>query len=151
MGNYTMAEKRRFARKLRKEATPAELHFREVLKKHGIKHKFQAIVLGYIVDFLVEKPRETIFELDGYWHDNEEQKEYDRRKDKALTELGYNVVRVYNEEALRFPGRVLIDAKVMRRYGLPPRVKKRKPRKKRHRLKTKNVNVNQYLVSRRVA
>ena len=43
---------------------------------------------------------ELVIKLDGNVHEEDEQKESDARRDKALTELGLRIIRFSNEEVL---------------------------------------------------
>lgn len=55
----------------------------------------------FIVDFYLKKRRKLCLEIDGGYHANPEQKEYDRRRDWFLENVrGFRVKRLTNEEAL---------------------------------------------------
>ena len=68
--------------------------------KLGVHFRRQQIVAGFIVDFYCHKA-ELIIELDGNVHDVETQKESDIERDKVLSEMGLEVVRLKNEEVLK--------------------------------------------------
>lgn len=59
------------------------------------KFRRQAPIGPYIADFLCMAQR-LIIELDGPIH--EEQKEYDRERERGLFELGYRVLRFRNDK-----------------------------------------------------
>ncbi|MEO6068380.1 MAG: endonuclease domain-containing protein [Gemmatimonadota bacterium] len=91
------------ARRLRREATPAERTAWEFLRRNGIRgHYFrrQVVVEGFIVDFFCAKLR-LVIELDGAVHDAHEQAAYDRERDLVLTRRGLRVVRLCNDEVSR--------------------------------------------------
>jgi very-short-patch-repair endonuclease len=56
------------------------------------------IILGFIVDFYCHKAA-LVIEVDGDIHDL--QQEEDARREKALGEMGLNIVRFRNEEILK--------------------------------------------------
>ena len=54
---------------------------------------------SYIVDFIcIEKM--LIIEIDGGQHNESKQQDYDNRRTKFLNDLGYNVLRFWNNEVL---------------------------------------------------
>ncbi len=86
----------------RKNPTEAESAMWDILKGNNIGYHFrrQHIILDYIVDFIcLEKG--LVIELDGSYHNDPEQKEYDERRTAHLQRLGYTELRFKNEE-LRF-------------------------------------------------
>jgi leucyl-tRNA synthetase len=52
---------------------------------------------SYVADFYCAE-KKLIIELDGGIHEISEQADYDRGRDALLTELGYKVVRIKNED-----------------------------------------------------
>ena len=64
----------------------------------GVHFRRQQIIEGFVVDFYCHKAA-LVIEVDGDIHDL--QQEEDARRDKALRELGLNVVRFRNDEVLR--------------------------------------------------
>ena len=89
-------------RNLRVESTQAE----EVLWQHvrngklnGLKFKRQHSIGNYIVDFYCSSKR-LIIELDGEVHNSKEQKEKDKLRDQNLTEMGFQILRITNDQVL---------------------------------------------------
>lgn len=66
-------------------------------KKLGIKFRRQHSVGGYILDFYCPE-KNLIIELDGGVHNKKEAREYDKIRDKFLTNLGYQMLRIPNDE-----------------------------------------------------
>ncbi|WP_246048232.1 endonuclease domain-containing protein [Hankyongella ginsenosidimutans] len=62
----------------------------------GLKFRRQEVISRFIVDFMCPA-RALIIEIDGDTHDAEA----DRRRDDVLTELGFRVLRVTNEDVMR--------------------------------------------------
>ena len=88
------------ARKLRKEATDAELMLWKYLRAHrmaGYKFRRQFVIEPYIVDFVCLDAR-LIVEADGGQH--LEQVADDLKRSEFLESLGYKVVRFWNHEIL---------------------------------------------------
>ena len=59
----------------------------------------QRPVLNYIADFMC-KVLLLIIELDGYMHNFQETIDKDLKKEKALEEVGFKVLRFHDEEVL---------------------------------------------------
>ena len=99
-GQTVTKEKLQRARELRQEMTPAEKILWEQLRgnKLGVHLRRQQVIAGFIVDFYCHKAG-LVIELDGSVHDG--QVEDDARRDKALTEMGLQIVRIRNEEILK--------------------------------------------------
>jgi leucyl-tRNA synthetase len=92
------------ARRMRKEHTEAEKKLWDVLRvnKSGIKFRRQHPIGAYIVDF-VSLQDKLIVEVDGGYHETEEQKKYDEERTRVLKEIGFDVIRFSNEEVLKNP------------------------------------------------
>jgi leucyl-tRNA synthetase len=92
------------ARTMRKDHTQAEKKLWEVLrgKKSGVKFRRQHPIDAYIVDF-ISLQNKLIIEIDGGYHETEEQKKYDEERTRVLKEIGFNVIRFSNEEVLKNP------------------------------------------------
>lgn len=90
------------AKQNRKNATEAEdilwQHLRN-RKLNGYKFRRQHPVAGYIPDFVCIE-RKLIIEVDGDYHNEEEQKQFDISRSKWLEEHDYKIVRVTNGEVL---------------------------------------------------
>jgi very-short-patch-repair endonuclease len=95
------------AKSLRRSSTDAELRLWRLLRARRIlPHKFrrQHPVGAYIVDFVcVEKM--LVIEVDGSQHMDEA--EYDARRTAALEQLGYCVLRFWDNDVLLKPRSVL--------------------------------------------
>jgi leucyl-tRNA synthetase len=91
------------AKDLRKNHTQAEKKLWEELRdrKLGVELKFrrQHSIDAYIVDFICI-PKRLVVEVDGGYHENEEQKVYDEERTKRLNELGFDVIRFTNDEVI---------------------------------------------------
>lgn len=97
--NYWMKQK---AKELNSKLPKSEQWFLEKLKENGINLKFKQniVCFHYIIDF---KYQEIAIEIDGTYHDRPDQQSKDRTKNKDLTELGFNLIRVraYDEVSLK--------------------------------------------------
>jgi very-short-patch-repair endonuclease len=98
IGQKVSSEKRRLAKELRQDMTPAEKilwqHLR-MNKLNGLHFRRQQIVYGYLADFYCHE-HALIVELDGGIH--ETQKDYDAARETHLAERGFRIVRFKNEE-----------------------------------------------------
>ena len=100
-----------YARKLRKNPTKAEKYFWIQVRRRnilGMKFTRQFIVryFGddqrehfYIADFHCHQ-KKLIVEIDGAYHNQTKQIEYDRIRDEILIQMGYTVLRFKNEDVL---------------------------------------------------
>ena len=92
----------------RKNPTEAESVMWDMLKgnKLGAHFRRQHIILDYIVDFIcIDKG--LVIELDGGYHNDPQQKEYDEQRTAHLQQLGYTELRFKNEELLCNPDSVI--------------------------------------------
>ena len=99
-----------FAHEKRYEMTKAEAclwKFVLSTKKTGYTFNRQRPVLNYIADFMC-KELKLIIEVDGYSHFLDEIKMKDEKKQKALENLGYTVIRFQDSEILNQIDRVRI-------------------------------------------
>lgn len=91
------------ARRLRNDSTPSEIRlWCELLRNGtmmGYKFRRQRPVLNYIADFMCFELK-LIIEADGISHDNEEGCNRDIKRDKALTEAGFYILRFQDEEIM---------------------------------------------------
>ncbi len=89
------------ARLNRKESTEAEAKLWEQLRdsKVGCKFRRQHPAENYIVDFACLQ-KGLIVEVDGGYHNNEEQRKYDEDRTKHLEQKGFTILRFTNEEVL---------------------------------------------------
>jgi chorismate synthase len=91
-----------FAKQNRKNATPAEDKlWQEVRNRkiHGYKFRRQHPINGFIPDFIC-LTQKLIIEIDGEYHNEEEQKKYDEVRTKWLAASDYKMLRFTNEEVL---------------------------------------------------
>lgn len=88
------------AKSLRKNSTCMEIKIWNSLRSRrfqGFKFRRQSPFGNYIVDFVcIEK--KLIIEIDGGQHNEWRQNEYDNRRTDYLNNLGYEVLRFWNNE-----------------------------------------------------
>ncbi|MBQ9295946.1 MAG: endonuclease domain-containing protein [Paludibacteraceae bacterium] len=87
------------ARNMRETPTEAESILWKYLRDKQLGYKFrrQQIIDNYIVDFVcLEKT--LIIEIDGKYHNDTNQKEYDQTREQKLSTQGYTTIRFTNEE-----------------------------------------------------
>jgi very-short-patch-repair endonuclease len=99
-GQRVAKEKQQRAKELRRNMTLAEKMLWEELRanKLGVHFRRQQVIAGFIVDFYCHTSA-LVVEVDGDIHDL--QQEEDRRREKALHELGLTIVRFRNDEILK--------------------------------------------------
>lgn len=100
---------RGFARRLRRNMTGAERALWRLIRKRqlaGYRFLRQKPIAGFICDFVCVA-RKVIIEVDGGYHDDPLVKDRDARRDIALSDSGYTVLRFRNEECLQRPSMVL--------------------------------------------
>ena len=88
------------ARNLRKNMTEQERKLWNIIKnKQFYGHKFlrQYVIGQYIVDFTCRE-KKIIIEIDGGQHNEEPNIIYDTQRTKFLTNLGYKVIRFWNND-----------------------------------------------------
>ena len=96
----------------RKNPTEAESVLWDMLKTNNLGQHFrrQHVILNYIVDFICLE-NGLVIELDGGYHNNPEQAEYDKQRTSHLKKLGYTELRFTNEELLTNPDAVIAQIK----------------------------------------
>lgn len=92
----------KFREELIERQTPSEKECKKVLDSLGIEYKFQHIIQsehkGYIVDFYLPK-QNIVIEVDGSYHNNDNQTAKDEERTKFLKREGIKeVFRFDNEE-----------------------------------------------------
>jgi very-short-patch-repair endonuclease len=95
------------ARALRVRLTEAERHLWQRLRRKQLAgHRFrrQVPVGGYIADFVCLEAQ-LVIELDGGQH--QQQSAYDERRDRAIAEQGFRVLRFWNDQVFRETDAVL--------------------------------------------
>lgn len=93
-----------FAKQNRKNATAAEDALWQEVRNRKIKNfKFrrQHPIAGFIPDFVCLEQK-LIVEIDGKYHNTEEQKKYDEAREQWLKEHNYRLIRFTNEEVLNY-------------------------------------------------
>jgi very-short-patch-repair endonuclease len=98
-----------FARELRLRTTEAEQKLWSLLRNRqlkGKKFRRQHAIANYVADFYCNESR-LVIELDGNFHTAAETKEYDKFRTNLLNELGITVLRFWNEEVIKDPGKVI--------------------------------------------
>ncbi|MDQ3021104.1 MAG: endonuclease domain-containing protein [Bacteroidota bacterium] len=105
----------------RKNQTKAESILWEATrnKKLGIKFRRQHAIEKYIVDFvcLTEK---IIIEVDGDYHTDNEQIEYDKIRTETFKSLDYSELRFWNEDVIKNLEAVVKEIKYFLDYGTSP-------------------------------
>lgn len=94
--------KRRQARELRRNMTPAEKKLWELVRNRKLnrfKFRRQQVIEGFIVDFYCEEAKLCV-EVDGDVHKEPAQKEIDEHRTAVFAARGIRVMRVNNEEVL---------------------------------------------------
>ena len=88
------------AKKLRKKSTPQEIIIWSRLRNrrfHELKFRRQYSIGKYVVDFICLE-KKIIIEVDGWQHKEEKQERYDLERSEFLVELGFKVIRFWNNE-----------------------------------------------------
>jgi very-short-patch-repair endonuclease len=90
------------ARENRRNPTEAEYALWQILRKkqlNGYRFRRQHPIDKYIVDFYCHQ-LSLIIEVDGEYHNDEEQKEYDNYRTETLEEWGMTLIRLSNDFVL---------------------------------------------------
>ena len=107
-GNYFQTAAKRnwgilkdLSRENRKEKTEAEDILWQELRnnKLGYKVRRQHVIEGFIIDFAFLQ-KGLLIEIDGRYHEDEEQKKYDEARSEFLEANGYKILRFTNDEVL---------------------------------------------------
>lgn len=96
----TMNELTPNARNLRKNMTAQERKLWNVIKNnqfYGYKFLRQYVIGQYIVDFICRE-KKIIIEIDGGQHNEEQNIIYDKQRTGFFENLGYKVVRFWNND-----------------------------------------------------
>ena len=89
------------AKSLRKNMTKEERHlWYDFLRSYPIRFLRQKVIDEYIVDFYCA-PAKLVVELDGSQHYDDQGKEYDQKRTKALESRGLLVIRIPNNELMK--------------------------------------------------
>jgi chorismate synthase len=98
-----------YAKENRHQPTEAENILWQELRNrkfNGYKFRRQHPIAGFIPDFVCLE-KKLMVEIDGGYHDTEEQQKHDTQRTVWLNEHGYSMVRVSNDEVLRLLPQVL--------------------------------------------
>jgi very-short-patch-repair endonuclease len=90
---------RKNARSMRKAMTDSELKLWNELRAHrlmGLSFRRQMPIAGYIVDFACAE-KKIVVEVDGSQH---AESRYDQNRDAALRDLGWTILRFWNDDIL---------------------------------------------------
>jgi very-short-patch-repair endonuclease len=90
------------AKEGRKNPTDAENLLWENLRNRkidGYKFRRQHAIEGFIPDFLCLE-KKLIIEVDGGYHNEKKQQEYDKQRTEFLENIGYKIIRFTNEDVL---------------------------------------------------
>jgi len=88
---------------MRKVMTDAELKLWNELRAHrlmGLAFRRQMPIAGYIVDFACAA-KKLIVEVDGSQHAESDGAHRDATRDRRLADLGWTVLRFWNDDVLR--------------------------------------------------
>jgi very-short-patch-repair endonuclease len=99
-GQNVNPEKLAFAKRLRREMTPAERRLWKALRRNaldGFHFRRQQVIEGYIADFYCDAAKLAI-ELDGSVH--QEQWQYDELRDQTIAGIGVRILRISNDAML---------------------------------------------------
>ena len=105
----TKAATQEYARELRNRTTEAEQKLWSLLRNRqlkGKKFRRQHAIANYVADFYCNESK-LVIELDGKFHTKAETKEYDKSRTNLLNELGITILRFWNDEVIKDPGKVL--------------------------------------------
>jgi very-short-patch-repair endonuclease len=97
-----------YSRANRSRATEAENALWQLVRGNRLGHRFrrQHAIERYIVDFIC-LPAWLIVEVDGEYHFEIEQAEYDSGRTHDLQKLGFHILRFTNEKVIQHPDYVL--------------------------------------------
>jgi leucyl-tRNA synthetase len=100
------------SRENRKKKTEAEDIVWQELRNSRLGHKVrrQHVIDGFIIDFAFLQKR-ILIEIDGSYHEGEDQKEYDDARTDFLKESGYKVLRFTNEQVMSNASSVVNEIK----------------------------------------
>jgi very-short-patch-repair endonuclease len=99
-GQNVHPDKLAFAKRLRREMTPAERRLWKALRRDavdGFHFRRQQVIEGYVADFYCDAAK-LVIELDGDVH--QEQWQYDESRDEAIASIGVRVLRISNDAML---------------------------------------------------
>lgn len=107
IGSKIYKKLKKFSLENKINQTEAEIEFEKILSNlnYNFNYISQAILFKdrkkYIIDFVILHPYYLVFEIDGKYHNNEEQKNKDFIRDNFISKLGYKIVRITNENIFK--------------------------------------------------
>lgn len=92
---------REFQHELREHPTEAENILWQYLRsdRMGVRFRFQYIIGDYIVDFVCLSCK-LVIEIDGEYHNREEQQAWDKARTEFLNANGFAVLRFTNDDVI---------------------------------------------------
>ena len=101
MRTYNNLNLKTFAKSNRKESTKSEKIIWNLIRNKKINARFrrQHQIGDYVVDF-VSIEKKLIIEIDGGQHNNEQDVKYDEKRTLFLKNLGFKVIRFWNNDVL---------------------------------------------------
>lgn len=106
------------AKFLRRAETKAEKILWKLLRNRQLnrkKFRRQHPIAQFVLDFYCHECKLDV-ELDGYFHLDKENQEYDRWRTSCLNDLGIRVIRFFNNEVIQNPEAVL---RIISKYLYP--------------------------------
>ncbi|MCR4582961.1 MAG: endonuclease domain-containing protein [Prevotella sp.] len=98
-----------YAKRNRREMTTAESVMWEHLRTmKGLRFRRQHPIGDYIADFICLK-KKLVIEIDGGYHESQEQRYDDNVRTEDIERLGYSVIRFTNEAVLYNIQQVLLE------------------------------------------
>ncbi len=85
-----------FARANRREQTPSERILWEQLRKLPYRFRRQHPIGEYIADFVCLS-KKLVIEVDGEYHNTQEQQIADAQRTEAMNRIGFKVIRFHND------------------------------------------------------
>lgn len=106
-------------KELDKKSTKSELSMFKALQrtfKKRVESQQPFVINGkvYYADLCI-KSLKTIIEVDGGYHNTEEQRQKDAKRDEAFKSIGYTTIRVTNEQACSKEGKQEVIAELLRK------------------------------------
>ena len=98
--NYKLMKEH--ASRMRLEMTDAEKQLWQILRGNrlGVKFRRQHVVGDYIVDFACLSAG-LIIEVDGGYHETEDQMILDKEREMSLRNIGFTIIRFKNEDIFK--------------------------------------------------
>lgn len=97
---YISELKKSQSREFRKNPTETENIFWQAVRNRrigGLKFRRQQVIEGFIVDFFCEE-KKLVVEIDGSFHNTEEQKKIDAHRKAVFEARGLREIRFTNEQ-----------------------------------------------------